>query len=171
MPVALFPELAEQTYGGPAGGGVELGLLFAAYPTGVLLAGLFSGTFSHARRHGALVASAALAWGGCVVVLSLAAHLLIAVLALVTGGAVNFVLSTFRNAISQVHTDDALRGRIQGSLTVVLMGGPQLSNVVHGFGGAWLGAQWAVGFGGALTVVAVALVLRAIPDLWRYKSP
>lgn len=168
MPSALLPELAERTYGGPAGGGVELGLLFAAYPAGVLLAGLLSGTFSRARRHGALMASAAMAWGGCVVLLGLATDLRIALVALVAGGAVNFVLSTFRNAISQAYTQDALRGRIQGSLTVVLMGGPQLANLLHGFGGAVLGARSAIGLGGALTALTVVLLVRAVPELWRY---
>ncbi|MET7394074.1 MFS transporter [Dactylosporangium sp. NPDC005572] len=170
LPVALLPELAERTYGGPVGGGVALGLLFAAYPAGVLLAGLLSGAFSRARRHGALMASAAMTWGGCVVLLGLATDLRIALVALVAGGAVNFVLSTFRNAISQAHTDDALRGRIQGSLTVVLMGGPQLANLLHGFGAAALGARWAVGIGGALTVSTVALLVRAVPELWRYDA-
>ncbi|MCI0686233.1 MAG: MFS transporter, partial [Sporichthyaceae bacterium] len=170
LPVALFPELAERTYGGPAGGGFELGLLFAAYPAGVLIAGLLSGTFSRVKRHGALMASAAMAWGGCVVLLGLTAHLWIALLALVVGGAVNFVLSTSRNAISQAYTDDALRGRIQGSLTVVLMGGPQLANLLHGFGGAVLGARWAISIGGVLTILTVAVLLRAAPELWRYQA-
>jgi len=170
LPVALFPELAERVYGGPAGGGVELGLLFAAYPAGVFLAGLLSGTFSQARRHGALMASAAMVWGGCVLLLSLAADLRIALLVLVAGGAANGVLSTFRNAISQAYTDDALRGRVQGSLTVVLVGGPQLANMLHGLGGAVLGARWAIGIGGALTVLTVALLVRAVPELWRYDT-
>ncbi|MEU8817514.1 MFS transporter [Actinoplanes sp. NPDC048796] len=169
LPFALLPELAERTYGGPAGGGRELGLLFAAYPAGVLVAGLLSGTFSRARRHGALMASAAMAWGGCVVLLGLAPNLAVAVPVLVLGGAVNFVLSTFRNAISQAYTDDALRGRIQGSLTVVLMGGPQLATMLHGFGGAVLGARPAVVAGGALTVLAVAALVPALPELWRYE--
>jgi MFS family permease len=170
MPSALFPELAERTYGGPAGGGAELGLLFAAYPAGVLLAGLLSGTFSRATRHGALMASAAMLWGGCVVLLGLATDLWIALMALLAGGAVNFVLSTFRNTISQAHTDDALRGRIQGALTVVLMGGPQLANILHGLGGAVLGARAAIGIGGALTTSTVALLMRAVPELWRYHA-
>lgn len=170
MPHALFPELAERTYGGPAGGGTQLGLLFAAYPAGVLLAGLLSGTFARATRHGALMASAAMVWGGCVVLIGLTTDLRIALVALVAGGAVNFVLSTFRNAISQAYTDDALRGRIQGSLTVVLMGGPQLANTLHGLGGAVLGARVAIGIGGALTVLTVALLARAVPELWRYDA-
>jgi MFS family permease len=170
LPVALYPELAERTYGGPSGGGTQLGLLFAAYPAGVFVAGLLSGTFSRARRHGALMASAAVAWGGCVVVLALANDLRLALTALAAGGGGNFVLSTFRNAISQAHTDDELRGRVQGLLTVVLMGGPQLANLLHGVGGAMVGARWAVGIGGALTIGAVALLVWAVPELWRYDA-
>lgn len=170
LPVALFPELADRAFGGPTGGGMVLGLLFAAYPAGVLLVGLLSGTFSRARRHGALMASAAIAWGGCVVLLGLAAKVWVAVAALVAGGAVNFVLSTCRNAITQAHAHDALRGRIQGTLIVVTMGGPQLANVLHGWGGAVWGARAAVTVGGALTVLAVALLLWAVPELWHYDA-
>lgn len=169
MPVALFPELAEHTYGGPPGGGVELGLLYAAYPGGVLLAGLLSGTFSGARRHGALMASAAVTWGCCVLVLGASESLWLALAALVGGGAANIVLSTFRNAISQAYTDDALRGRIQGLLVVVLVGGPQVANVLHGLVGSAIGARWTVGAGGLLTVVAVVLIVRIAPELWRYE--
>ena len=88
--------------------------------------------------------------------------------ALVAGGAVNFVLSTCRNAISQAYTPDGLRGRIQGALTVVLMGGPQLAGLVHGFGGALIGARWAVGVGGALTIVVVVALVRRVPQLRAY---
>lgn len=164
MPAALFPELAARTDGG------GLGLFYAAYPVGVLLMGMFSGTFTRIRRHGALMASAAIAWGVTVVVLGLATRLWLALLALVLGGAVNFLLSTFRNAISQAHTDDTMRGRIQGSMTVVLIGGPQVGNLLHGLAGATFGARWAIGVGGALTVVAVVSVVRAAPDLWRYRA-
>jgi hypothetical protein len=116
------------------------------------------------------MASAAIAWGGCVLLLGAAPRLWMALLALAAGGAVNFVLSTFRNAISQAHTDDRVRGRVQGTLTVVLFGGPQLANVVHGYGGAVLGARAAIAIGGALTVLTVALLVRAIPELWHYHS-
>lgn len=170
MPSVLYPELAERTYGGPPGGGTALSLLYAAYPAGVLLAGLVSGAFTRARRHGALMASAALAWGGCVTVLGLTSDLRVGVLALVAGGAVNMVLSTTRNAITQAHAEDALLGRMQGSLVVVLMGGPQLGNVLHGMLGAAIGARSAIAAGGLATVLAVALVVRAAPQLWRYDA-
>ncbi|WP_433793622.1 MFS transporter [Actinoplanes sp. CA-252034] len=165
MPVVLFPELARETYGDPAGGGPVLGLFYAAYPAGVLLAGLFSGTFTRIRRSGRAMAAAATAWGVTVVLLGVTAHLWVALGALVLGGAVNFVLSTHRNAITQAHTDDALRGRVQGLLTVVLTGGPQLANLLHGAAGAWIGPRPAIVAGGLLTVIAVAATRRAVPEL------
>jgi len=168
LPVALYPELAERIYGGPPGGGSVLGVLYAAYPAGVFLAGLFSGGFTRAHRFGALMASAAIAWGVTVVLLGAAPVAWLGAVALFAGGAVNFVLSTFRNAISQAYTDDALLGRIQGIMTVVLVGGPQLAGLLHGYGGALLGARAAVALGGLLTVTTVIIVVRLVPDLWSY---
>jgi MFS family permease len=165
MPVVLFPELARNTYGDPVGGGPVLGLFYAAYPAGVIVAGLLSGTFTRVRRPGRTMAFAAMAWGATVVLLGLTTHLWVALAALVLGGAVNFVLSTHRNAITQAHTDDALLGRVQGLLTVVLTGGPQLANLLHGAAGALIGPRPAIIAGGLLTATAVAVTLRATPEL------
>ncbi|MFI7624692.1 MFS transporter [Microbispora rosea] len=205
MPSALFPELARDVFGGTAGGGPETGLLYAAYPAGVVVAGLLSGTFTRARRHGALVAGAAVAWGIAVVLVGLASELWIALAALALGGAVNCVLSAFRTTITQAHTDDALRGRVQGALTVVLVGGPQIANLLHASASAHLhdltgahlhdltgahlhdltsahlhdaaaagvlyGPRLVICAGGLLTVVTVAAITWAIPDLRRYIAP
>ncbi|MCO6000206.1 MFS transporter [Actinoallomurus rhizosphaericola] len=170
MPTALFPQLAQRTYGGPAGGGMQLGLLYAAYPAGVVAVGLISGTFTRARRHGALMAAAAAAWGITLVVLGLAPRLWIALAALVLGGAVNFVLSTFRNAISQALTDDVMRGRIQGSLTVVLIGGPQIGNLLHGTSASIFDPRMVICAGGLLTTVVVAVIAWAVPELSQYTA-
>jgi MFS family permease len=170
MPSALFPELAQRVYGGPAGGGVALGLLYAAYPTGVLAMGLLSGTFTRARRHGAIMSGAAIAWGLTVVLFASAPRLWAALVALAAGGSVNFLLSTFRTAITQAATTDAFRGRIQGSLTVVLTGGPQAAGLVHGLAGAALGTRLTIGLGGLLTMLFVTLIILAVPQLWRYQS-
>jgi MFS family permease len=171
MPTALFPELARHTFGGAAGGGLELGLLYAAYPAGVVTAGLLSGTFTRARRHGALMAAAAAAWGITVAVLGLAAQLWLALVALVVGGAVNFVLSTFRNAITQAHAHDAMRGRIQGSLTVVLFGGPHIANLLHGAAASILDPRAVICAGGLLTTVTVAAIAWAVPELRNNTRP
>jgi MFS family permease len=170
MPSALFPQLAQDAYGGPAGGGPQLGLLYAAYPAGVLAAGLVSGTFTRARRYGALLAAAAATWGITLVVLGLAPRLWAALAALVLGGAANCVLSTSRNAVTQALTDDVMRGRIQGSLTVVLIGGPQLGNLLHGTTASVLAPRMVICAGGLLTAVTVAVIAWAVPELTRYTA-
>lgn len=169
-PWALYPELAQREFGGAVGGGFQLGVLYACYPAGVFVVGLVSGVFTRARRHGVLMASAAAAWGVTIVLLGLAPHLWFAAAALLAGGGVNFVLSTFRRAMTQANTDDALRGRIEGSMVVVTMGGPQLANVLHGLAGAAWGPRWAISVGGVLTIVATVGIARAVPQLWRYDA-
>jgi MFS family permease len=170
MPIALFPQLAQDAYGGPAGGGLQLGLLYAAYPAGVVAAGLVSGTFTRARHHGALMAAAAATWGTTLVALGLAVQLWIALAALIVGGAANFVLSTSRNAVSQALTDDVVRGRVQGSLTVVLIGGPQIGNLLHGTAASILGPRTVICAGGLLTAATVAVITWAVPELTRYTA-
>lgn len=169
-PWALYPELAQREFGGAAGGGFELGVLYASYPAGVFAVGMVSGVFTRARRHGVLMVSAAAVWGVTVVLLGLAPQLWLAAAALLVGGGVNFVLSTFRRAISQASTDDALRGRIEGSMIVVTVGGPQVGNLVHGVAGAAWGPRWAISVGGVLTVLSVTAIARAVPQLWRYAA-
>lgn len=170
MPSALFPELARRSFAGPAGGGAVLGMLYAAYPAGVLAAGLLSGTFSRARRHGTLLAAAAIGWGLTVILFGLAAPLWAALLALAAGGAVNALLSAFRTAITQAATDDAVRGRIQGALTIVLTGGPQTAAVLHGVAGATLGARTTICLGGLLTALTTMAIALTVPELRRYRS-
>jgi hypothetical protein len=130
---------------------------------------MLSGTFTRARRHGALMATSAAAWGLTVVAFGLAPYLWAALVALALGGAVNFVLSTFRNAITQAASDDALRGRVQGSLTIVLIGGPQTATVLHEFAGWAVGPRTAICIGGLLTTITVALIARTTPALWHYQ--
>lgn len=85
MPTALFPELAQETFGDPRGGGPALGLLFAAWPIGYTLAGALSGAVTRLRRHGAMVTVAVCAWGLAVVGLGLSRTLLLAVLCFALG--------------------------------------------------------------------------------------
>ena len=106
-----------------------------------------------------------MAWAGCVVLLGLAPGLPLALPALALGGAANLVLSSSRNAITQGCVDDAARGRTQGALTVVLLGGPQLAGAAHGLAGAALGPRAAITLGGLLTAVAVAAAWRRFPEL------
>ncbi|MCZ4611913.1 MFS transporter, partial [Streptomyces sp. Lzd4kr] len=140
MPRALFPQLAGQTYGS-YGEGLALGLLFAAIPIGAVVGGLFSGTFSRARRHGWMVSGAVVAWGAAITAFGLSDSLWLAVVFLALAGVADMVSMVFRGAILLSAASDEMRGRMQGVFTVVVAGGPRLADVLHGTAGSAFGPR------------------------------
>ncbi|MFK4104418.1 MFS transporter [Streptomyces sp. NPDC019531] len=168
MPRALFPQMASETYAS-YGEGHALGLLFAAIPIGAVVGGLFSGTFSRARRHGWMVIGAVVAWGVAITGFGLSDSLWLAVVFLAAAGVADMVSMVFRGAILLSAATDEMRGRMQGVFTVVVAGGPRLADVLHGTAGSAFGARTAAA-GGGLLVVAVMLSLAfAVPALRRYR--
>ncbi|SDD18629.1 MFS transporter [Streptomyces prasinopilosus] len=168
MPRALFPQLAAETYA-PYGEGFALGLLFAAIPIGAVLGGLFSGTFSRARRHGWMVIGSVVVWGVAVTGFGLSDSLWIAVAFLAVAGLADMVSMVFRGAILLSAATDEMRGRMQGVFTVVVAGGPRLADVLHGTAGSSLGPRAAVAGGGLLVVVVMLVLAAAMPALRRYR--
>ncbi|MEV7033499.1 MFS transporter [Streptomyces sp. NPDC093272] len=168
MPRALFPQLAAETYGS-WGEGLALGLLFAAIPVGAVLGGLFSGTFSRARRHGWMVIGAVVGWGAAVAGFGLSRNLWVAVAFLAAAGVADMVSMVFRGAILLSAATDEMRGRMQGVFTVVVAGGPRLADVLHGTMGSVFGPRAAVAGGGLLVVAVMLLLAAAVPALRRYR--
>ncbi|AJE87572.1 MULTISPECIES: MFS transporter [Streptomyces] len=168
MPRALFPQLAAETYA-PYGEGLALGLLFAAIPIGAVLGGLFSGTFSRARRHGWMVIGSVVAWGLAVTGFGLSGSLWLAVVFLALAGVADMVSMVFRGAILLSAATDEMRGRMQGVFTVVVAGGPRLADVLHGTAGSAFGPRTAVAGGGVLVVLLTLVLAAAMPALRRYR--
>ncbi|GAA2907097.1 MFS transporter [Streptomyces mexicanus] len=168
MPRALFPQLAAQTYA-PYGEGLALGLLFAAIPIGAVAGGLFSGTFSRARRHGWMVIGAVTAWGAAVAGFGASRNLWIAAAFLAVAGVADMVSMVFRGAILLSAATDEMRGRMQGVFTVVVAGGPRLADVLHGTAGSAFGPRAAVAGGGLLVMALMLGLAAAVPALRRYR--
>ncbi|WP_246537518.1 MFS transporter [Saccharopolyspora endophytica] len=171
MPRALFPEMAERTFGDPPGGGAALGWLYAAIPLGAFCFGLFSGWLHRIARHGVGVTIAVVAWGVAIIGFGFADSLWLAVLFLALGGGADLVSMVYRSSILQAAATDEMRGRIQGVFTVVVAGGPRLADTLHGLAGAAMGTRPAVMIGGVLVVLAAALSAVALPAFWKYKAP
>jgi MFS family permease len=169
MPRALFPEMAERTFGDPPGGGLALGLLYAAIPLGTLLGGLLSGTFTRYHRHGAATAVAVVVWGLAIAGFGLTSSLWLAVVFLAIGGAADLVSMVFRTAILQTAATDEMRGRMQGVYFMVVAGGPRLADLLHGTVGDAVGPGLATTVGGLLVVAAIPVVLLRFPAFWRYR--
>ncbi|MEB3366255.1 MFS transporter [Saccharopolyspora mangrovi] len=171
MPRALFPEMAERTFGDPPGGGAALGWLYAAIPLGAFCFGLFSGWLHRITRHGVGVTLAVVAWGVAIIGFGFADSLWLAVVFLALGGGADLVSMVYRSSILQAAATDEMRGRIQGVFTVVVAGGPRLADTLHGLAGAALGTGTAVLIGGVLVVLAAGLSAACLPAFWKYKAP
>ncbi|GAA3460002.1 MFS transporter [Saccharothrix longispora] len=169
MPRALFPEMAENTFGDPPGGGLALGWLFAAIPLGAMLCGLTSGWTSRVTRHGMGVVISIVAWGVAMIGFGLADALWLAVVFLAIGGAADMISMVFRSAILQTAATDEMRGRMQGVFIVVVAGGPRIADLLHGTGGAAVGPGLATVLGGVLVVVGTGVAVLAIPAIRRYR--
>lgn len=166
MPRALFPQLADQVFGG---GTQTAGLLYSALAVGGLLGALGSGWSSRVRRHGVAVVWAILAWGLAITVFGLATWLPLALVALAFAGAADGVSAIFRSAVLQAAAPDEMRGRVGGVFTVVVAGGPRLADGRAGLSAVVVGPEAAIVGGGVAVIVATLAVSRLMPELWAYR--
>ncbi|RSM76080.1 MFS transporter [Kibdelosporangium aridum] len=170
MPRALFPEMAERTFGDPPGGGVALGWLYAAIPLGAFLMGLSSGWLSKINRHGVGVIVAVCVWGAAMAGFGLTSSLWLAVVFLAIGGAADMVSAVYRSSILQAAAPDEMRGRMQGVFTVVVAGGPRLADLTHGWTAAAAGTTVASAGGGFLVIVLTIGAAVWMSAFWRYRA-
>lgn len=166
MPRALFPEVAEERFGGPA----AAGWLFAAIAIGSVVGGLLSGWIGRVRRQGAALVGAVVVWGLAVAAAGLAGDLWLVVALLAVGGAADLVSAVYRQTILQTYAPDELRGRMQGVFIVVVAGGPRLGDLRAGASAAAFGVTWSWVGGGIACVVVVLVLAAAVPALVRYRA-
>lgn len=178
MPRALFPEMANTSFGGPDEGGLAFALLFAAIPAGAVLGGVFSGWVSRIDRQGLAVVWSIVVWGLAMTGFGIAGGLAggepglflgVAVAMLVVGGAADMVSAAFRTSMLQAAASDAVRGRLQGIFIVVVAGGPRVADVAHGATAAVVGTTVAAAGGGVLVVVGTVVAALAVPAFVRYR--
>jgi len=170
MPRALFPQMAQETFGGPPGGGLALGLLNAGMALGALIGGLTGGWIHRVYRQGIAIVVAILLWGVSITLLGITSVLWLAVLYLAVGGWSDLVSAVYRSTILQVAATDEMRGRIQGVFTVVVAGGPRLADLVHGLLAQATSTAVAVTGGGIATIVLTLVAAGWGRSLWRYDS-
>jgi MFS family permease len=180
MPRALFPQIAQETFGDPATGGVALGLLFASMSVGAALGGVFSGWIPRIRRQGLAVVVCIGLWGVAMAGFGLAVGftghgldlglgLWIALACSAFGGAVDMISAALRVTMLQTVATDEMRGRLQGVFIVIVAGGPRIGDVAHGFAAAGLGTAVAAAGGGVLVVIGVVIAAVAFPAFVRYR--
>jgi len=155
MPVALFPMVNEERFGGSP---ETLGLFLSAIAVGGLLAGLGSGAVTRSDRPGAVQLGAAGAWGAALALVGIAGPLWLALLALAVAGAADTVSVISRGAAVQLVTPDTHRGRVTSVEHVIGIAGPELGNFRAGVVAGATSAAFAAASGGLACVAGILLV-------------
>ena len=180
MPRALYPEIAAVNFGEPGDGGIMLALLYSSMAAGAVLGGLLSGWVSRVVRQGLAVIVCIIAWGVAVVVAGGAVMLSpgavtvwawMVILMLVLGGAADMFSAALRTAILQQSAAEHVQGRIQGVYIVVVVGGPRMEDVMHGWAAAPLGVGLTTLLGGALVIVGTLACAVLVPGFTNYLKP
>jgi MFS family permease len=155
MPVALFPMVNDERFGGSPR---SLGLFLTSVAVGGLLASALSGTYTGSRRPGRVMLVAAATWGGALVAFGLVGGLAATVVALAVAGAADTVSVIARGTVTQLATPDAYRGRISSVEGIVGVSGPDVGNVRAGLVAGWTSAEAALVAGGLMCLGGVGLV-------------
>lgn len=167
MPIALFPAINAERFGGHA---QTLGLMISAVAAGGLLGSALSGPASRVRRQGLGMLLAGAAWGAGLAVFGWSGAFWLALLSLAFAGAADVTSVMLRTALVQGLTPDNLRGRISAVDFSVGAGAPALGNFRAG-AVASLTSPTASAVSGGLSVVAgAALIGLFIPALLTYRS-
>lgn len=130
----------------------------------VLSAGSVVGALAIARRTSAdtaFLARCTLALGVAMVGLAAAPLTALAYLAAIPVGVTSVMVISGSNAVVQLATTPAMRGRVLALLAVVFLGSTPLGGPVAGWVAEAFGARWALGLGAVAALVAGTLTGRA----------
>ncbi|MGH8861927.1 MAG: MFS transporter [Jatrophihabitantaceae bacterium] len=167
MPIALFPAINEQRFGGSPR---TLGLLSAGLAIGGIIGTVFSGPVGRLHRQGLGVLVAGGVWGAALAGFGMADSLVATMAFLVLAGIADVTSVVLRSTIIQVATPDAYRGRINAA--EIMVGGniPQVGNFRAGAVAQWTSPNVSAASGGIAAVVGAVLVALAHPALVRFRA-
>ncbi len=159
---ALLPIYAKEVFGtGPWG----LGLLRSAPALGALTMAVYLARHPLQRHAGRTMFIAVAVFGVATVAFGLSRWLPLSLLFLVILGAADMISVVVRSSLIQLSTPDHMRGRV-GAVNAMFIGtSNQLGEFESGVTAAWFGAVASVVLGGIGTLLAVAIAVRAFPQL------
>jgi len=136
-------------------GAGEYGLLGSILAIGSLVGSLLAARREVARQR--LVIGAALAFGAIEMVAGLMPNYLTFALLLPLCGVTALTLITTANALVQMSTDAAVRGRVMALYLAIFMGGTPVGAPMLGWIAERYGARWTMVGGGALTMLGTLI--------------
>lgn len=168
MPVSLFPLVNAERFGDDPR---TLGLFLTAIAVGGVAASMLSGTFTRLSRPGLVMVAGSSTWGLSLAAFGVAPDRLLAFAFLALAGAADTAAVVSRSTIVQLHTPDALMGRVTAAEQIVGQACPELGNMRGGLVAGVTSGAVALVSGGLSCLVAVALVAATTPALRRFALP
>jgi MFS family permease len=166
LPVALFPAINAERFGGNPG---TLGLLTTAIGVGGLVSAAFSGPVRNVSRQGRAMLVTVVGWGAAFAGFAVASSLWLTLSLLAVAGAADTFTVVFRGTIVAAVTPDRLRGRVMAADYVVSAGGSQLGNLEAGALGSLTSPAVSALSGGLVTIAGAVVIGMALPAFTRYR--
>jgi len=167
MPVALFPAINDERFGGDP---ETLGLFLSAIALGGIVAGAGSGRATRSPRPGVIMLAAASVWGVGIAGFGLSHQLWLALGCLAVAGAADVLSVISRGTIVQLATPDAYRGRISAVEHIIGVSGPDVGNFRGGLVAGVTSASFALVSGGVLCVAGIGAVAATNTALRRFTT-
>jgi MFS family permease len=144
-----------------------LGVLRAGPGVGALTVSILLTHLSFNRRVGHVIFAGVAAFGLATIVFALSTSLILSTLALVVVGGADMISVVARQTLIQLHTPDAMRGRVSAVNSMFVVASNQLGDFRAGVVATLFGAVPAAVIGGAATLIVVVACWRLFPELTR----
>ena len=161
---ALLPQIADEVLGG---GPMLLGVLRAAPYAGALLMAGFLAFRPEFRRAGPVLLWSVAVFAAATIWFGLSTSAWVAAAALAVAGAADNVSVVIRHVLVQMRTPDALRGRVGAVNTMFIECSNELGGFESGLVATYFGPVASVVSGGIGTLVVLAGIAVAVPQLRR----
>jgi len=163
---ALLPVFAKDIlHVGPA----ALGWLTSAPAIGALAISIAQGATRPFRRPGRAFVWSVAGYGAAIIVFGLSPWFWLSLVALLASGALDSVSVVIRATVVQLHTPDALRGRVSAVNRVFISSSNELGAFESGLLAALTDPVFTAVFGGVATIAFVLGALRLFPELRRMR--
>lgn len=151
-------------------GSSGLGYLRAAPAAGAVLVALVLNIRPLSRNVGVKMLGAVAMFGAATVVFGLSRSFALSMAALMVAGAADMLSVYVRSSLVQLHTPDAMRGRVSAASGLAISASNELGEMQSGTAAALLGPVGAVVFGGVGAIVVAGLWAWMFPELRRARS-
>jgi len=151
-------------------GPIQYGWLSASQAIGTLMIGLYLTQKAKLLRQGMLISISMAMFGLATILFGVSTSFWLTMLALILIGLFDGLSNIIRNTARQLQTPDAMRGRMMSITQIFFKGGPQLGEVESGLVAQILGVPFAIISGGVGCVLATWIVIKKVPQLWKYNG-